>query len=68
MDPFKGTLNPSVVRSSFLALWLSGFRLLRLFWALVKGFNLSYHNKETNIIGPYYGNLSYHKIEIKLFA
>ena len=31
-----------------------------LVWVLVRGFNFSYHNKETIVfsIDPYYGNLS----------
>ena len=38
-------------------LYDSGFRV---YWALVKGFNLSYHNKEAILftIDPHYGNLN----------
>ena len=38
----------------FVGLWLFD----GTYWVLVKGFNLSYHNKKTAFftIGPYYGN------------
>ena len=34
-----------------------------VFWVLVKGFNVSYHNKETIVFtkDPYHGNLKYSK-------
>ena len=39
---------------------MNNFAVYWLFWALVKGFNLRYYNKETIpfAIDPYYGNLN----------